>query len=331
MAVDTEEAASEGALMAEEDKCRRPSDVAPSKTQKGVSSQTVMMGAAEDRDGGDERSGGSAVVLGDESRNGTATGTTNGNDPKDKAIVRWVVKQANQALTGVKCLQTNDREHSEMQEEGKTELGEEEDLGGDVSSDDMGNLHENGMKEQTRNVGGMAYEEEKADFELSSPKTCEKEKLGLLGSGQTINTPPNICSTPNKGPVLKATPLLTPLLMYSRKRKLKRAEVHINEAESNQTALSPEHVQNGPYQQDNEGHGTDNPHIQSEVSLAQNRQQNQIREQNLDPPEESLWRMIKELGLTTDASQRDYMQQLKEMEDRDGKEAASLGGREKSL
>lgn len=155
--------------------------------------------------------------------------------------------------------------------------------------------------------------------------------MGLLDSGQTINTPPKICSIPKKGPVLKTTPLLTPLLMYSRKGKMKRAEARIGEADSNQIALSLEHVQSGPSQQDNEGHGSANPHIQSELSSAQNRQQNQIQEQKLDPPEESLWRMINDLGLTTDASQRDYRQQLKEMEDRDGKEAASLGGRGKSL
>lgn len=40
---------------------------------------------------------------------------------------------------------------------------------------------------------------------------------------------------------------------------------------------------------------------------------------------EQIWSMIKDLGMTTGTSQRDYTQQLVEMEVRDGSEADRLG------
>lgn len=91
------------------------------------------------------------------------------------------------------------------------------------------------------------YEEDKDTFESPSPKSRDKEMMGLLDLGQAINTPPKLCPTPKNGPVLKTTPLLTPLLTYSRKGKMKRAKAQISEVVSNQVLSSPEHAQNGPF------------------------------------------------------------------------------------
>ena len=49
--------------------------------------------------------------------------------------------------------------------------------------------------------------------------------------------------------------------------------------------------------------------------------------ENHDPHVESMWNMVTELGLTTGTSQRNFVQQLLDMEERDGEEAARLGGR----
>ena len=337
-----EDMATEGVVGGEEDNRRGRSEIVPFKTQRGAPAQSETVDDTEDRGGDEERSPrgveegrlrqvsrseGPATVAAGADQNGKAIGTKSGHDPKDKAIVRWVVKQADNALTGDKCVQTRDRELPVSQEEGKTDLGEEDNLGGDVGSDGLGNLYENSMRRQTRYVGGMVYEEDKHNFESPSPKSRDKEMMGLLDLGQAINTPPKLCPSPKNGPVLKTTPLLTPLLTYSRKGKMKRVKAQIGEVVSNQVLSSPEHVQNGLFQRDNEGRGSANPQIQTETSSTHNRQENQLQEETFDSHEESLWTMIKELGLTTGKTQRDYVQQLTEMEDRDGKEADSLGGR----
>ena len=49
------------------------------------------------------------------------------------------------------------------------------------------------------------------------------------------------------------------------------------------------------------------------------RHENQIQAENV-------WKTITELGLTTGSSQRNYVQQLLDMEERDEEETATLGG-----
>ena len=151
--------------------------------------------------------------------------------------------------------------------------------------------------------------------------------MGLVDLGRAIDTPPKTCSTHKKGPVLKTAPLSTPMLAYSRKGNNKKAKAHNGAAISNQADSSPERVQNGPFQQNNDGHGSANHQIQTEISSSHKRHENQLQEEKFDPHVESVWKMINELGLKTGTSQRDYVQQLTDMEERDGEEAASLGGR----
>lgn len=261
-------------------------------------------------------------------KNREETSQSRGHDPQDKAIVRWVVKQQNKTLTGAQCMQSKEEEAPVSQGERRSNLEDEVYLGRSVSSVDKDSLNENGnIGGETRNVGGDAYEEDKGSFELPSPKSRGKEMTGLVELGHAIDTPLKTCSNQNIGPVLKTAPFLTPMLVYSRKGNIKKAKAHIVDVASNQDDSSPERIQNGPFQQNNNGHGSANYQMQTAIPSSDKKHENQLQEEKSDPHVESVWRMINELGLTTGSSQRDYIQQLSDMEVRDGVEVARLGDR----
>ena len=109
-----------------------------SKTQGGARAQTVIVDGTEDRGGDEERSlcreDGWRIMQvaqtekptaesGGAGQNREAIGQSSGHDPKDKAIVRQVVKQSNKALTGARRMQSRDKEALVTQGERRSDLG----------------------------------------------------------------------------------------------------------------------------------------------------------------------------------------------------------------
>ncbi|KAG4953599.1 hypothetical protein HKD37_14G039571 [Glycine soja] len=258
-------------------------------------------------------------------------GRTNGmggqgseSEPLDKEIVRRVIKGADTVQITEQCLQNCSAGAAEDQQKGMRENGGERNLGKCDSTATRYSLHENGKRKDEMNVREEELEEGLGYFKSALHMPRDLEKMGLVDLGLAIHTPPKDVSLHNKGPFSTETTPSTSWLVYSRKGRKKKNIAHADDAVMTQES-SPALFDIEPGQQKNAGSGIQEQQICLDQSQTQMRPETRNQEEHDDQNAESVWNMVTELGLTTGTSKSNFVQKLEDMEERDGKEAASLG------
>ena len=148
--------------------------------------------------------------------------------------------------------------------------------------------------------------------------------------GNDIHTPTKVTYPQITGPNSHISAQSSSWQVYSRKGGGKKKQAHMCVVNDQRTTITSEITRMHPDQQHKVEEQTEDQlsnSMQQHVALPQVRSDGIYQTENHNQDAENIWSMVTGLGMTTRNSQKNYVQQLMEMERRDVDEAERLGSR----